>query len=67
MQLDLKTARLRRRWSVNDLAARSGVNKSTISRLERGKTAPTLKTARALETALRMRVRYPDLDGSAAA
>lgn len=52
MQLSLKAARDRKGWSLDDLAARSGVNKSTISRLERGITAPFHETATALETAL---------------
>lgn len=56
MQTDLKTARDRRKWDQKTLARRSGVNQSTISRLESGEvTNPSLDTVEKLELALRLR------------
>lgn len=52
MQLSLKDARDRKEWSLDRLAAESGVNKSTISRLERGETKPLHDTVTVLEDAL---------------
>lgn len=52
MQLTLKTARKRRRLSIPKLAAKAGVHKSTVSRLERGETRPLNDTVEALEDAL---------------
>jgi transcriptional regulator with XRE-family HTH domain len=52
MQLTLKDARREKAWSVDELARRAGVHKSTVSRLERGLVGPTLRTAEALERAL---------------
>lgn len=52
MQLTLKGAREKKEWTLDQLAERSGVNKSTISRLERGETKPLYDTVTALEEAL---------------
>lgn len=52
MQLTLKAARDKRGWTLQRLAEESGVNKSTVNRLERGETMPMLGTANALEDAL---------------
>lgn len=52
MQLSLREARDRRGWSLDQVARRSGLHKSTVSRLERGETEPSLRTAEALEVAL---------------
>lgn len=52
MQLHLKAARDRKGWTLDALADKSGVNKSTISRLERGETVPMHGTVTALESAL---------------
>lgn len=56
MQSNLKDARRRKGWSLEQLAAKSGVHKSTISRLERRETLPMLDTALALENALGLKV-----------
>jgi transcriptional regulator with XRE-family HTH domain len=48
----LRRERLRQFWSQADLAARAGVSKLTISRLETGERAPSLRTVRALAQAL---------------
>ena len=37
----LATLRTERGWSLDQLAARSGVSRTTLSRLERGETSPT--------------------------
>jgi transcriptional regulator with XRE-family HTH domain len=37
----IKTEREGRRWSIADLAARSGVSKAMISKVERGESSPT--------------------------
>jgi transcriptional regulator with XRE-family HTH domain len=37
----LATLRTERGWSLDDLAGRSGVSRSTLSRLERGEISPT--------------------------
>ncbi len=52
MQLTLQAARARKRWTLEQLAAASGINKSTISRLERSETEPMRATSDALEAAL---------------
>jgi transcriptional regulator with XRE-family HTH domain len=54
-RLTLKDARRRRRLDQVTLAKRSGVNQSTVSRLEKGRIAkPTEDTVKALERALRL-------------
>lgn len=55
MQLTLKDAREKKDWTLDQLAERSGVNKSTISRLERGETKPLYGTVTALEEALELK------------
>jgi transcriptional regulator with XRE-family HTH domain len=52
MQVNLKAARDAKEWTLETLAQKSGVNKSTISRLERGVTLPMHDTVAALEDAL---------------
>jgi transcriptional regulator with XRE-family HTH domain len=53
---DLRTARKRRRLKQEELAERSGVGQSTISRLEKGRIArPSDETIEALESALRLK------------
>lgn len=52
MQQTLRAARDSKGWSLEELAAKSGVHKSTISRLERGETAPMHGTAARIEKAL---------------
>lgn len=37
----LQRLRTERSWTLDDLAARSGVSRATLSRLERGETSPT--------------------------
>lgn len=37
----LQRLRAQRGWTLDDLAARSGVSRATLSRLERGETSPT--------------------------
>jgi transcriptional regulator with XRE-family HTH domain len=62
LQLTPKEARLRLGWSLNDAEAHSGVNKSTISRLERGIVRPTYDTVLALLKAYRLKpgaLRFP--------
>lgn len=55
-QLDLKTARDAKDWTMDELAARSGVSKATISRIESGEIAnPSNDTVVALEAALKVR------------
>lgn len=48
----LRTAREQRVWSQRQLAAESGVQKTTISRLEQGKHTPTPSTITKLAGAL---------------
>jgi len=56
MHTDLKTARDKRGWTMDELAERSGVSKATISRIEAGDVAnPSNDTVARLETALRLR------------
>jgi len=58
MATTLKTARERKGISGADLAKAVGVNKSTISRLERGLRAPMHDTALRIEKALGCAIRY---------
>lgn len=56
MELDLKTARGNKGWTMDELAERSGVSKATISRIEAGDVPnPSNDTVRHLEAALRLR------------
>ncbi len=55
MHLTLTQARARRHLSVAQLAARSGVHKATVARIERGAVQPMHKTVAALEAALALR------------
>lgn len=52
MQLTVRDARDIKGWTLEKLAEESGVNKSTICRLESGKTKPLHETVNALEDAL---------------
>lgn len=55
-QTDVRAARERKGWDQQTLARLSGVNQSTISRIESGKlTNPTMATVTALEQALKVR------------
>lgn len=53
----LREARLKRGWTQARLAARSGVGRETVARLERGRRVPSSDTVFRLEAALDM---YPD-------
>lgn len=54
MQLTLKAARGKRKLSLSKLAAKSGVTKSTINRIERGVVTPLNTTVVALEHAMEL-------------
>jgi transcriptional regulator with XRE-family HTH domain len=54
-QTTLAAVREKRRLTLEELAEKSGVHKSTISRLERGETKPEHATVTALEAALGLR------------
>ena len=55
-QLDLKTARDAKKWTMDELAERAGVNKATISRIESGEIGnPSNDTVVALEAALKLK------------
>jgi transcriptional regulator with XRE-family HTH domain len=56
--MQLKHARTRKRLTLAQLAKLTGVNKSTISRLERGHTQPYHETAEALRKALGVRIDF---------
>lgn len=56
MQLDLKTAREKRGWDQKTLATKSGVDQSTISRIEAGVTTnPANATVARLEDTLKLK------------
>lgn len=55
MQLTLKEARERRQWTLADVAERTGLNKSTLSRIERGIVRPTYDSVLALQTAFALK------------
>lgn len=55
MQLTLKRARERRGLTFAQLAAKSGVHKATVARIERGEVEPMHKTVAALEDALELK------------
>lgn len=55
MQLTLKAARERRKLTFAQLAAKSGVHKATVARIERGEVKPMHTTVNALEDALELR------------
>jgi transcriptional regulator with XRE-family HTH domain len=48
--LQIRAARIERRWTVDELATRAGVSHVTISKLERGD--PSVKLGTALEAAV---------------
>lgn len=52
MQLTLKQAREKRKLTFAQLAAKSGVHKATVARIERGEVQPMHDTVIALEDAL---------------
>jgi transcriptional regulator with XRE-family HTH domain len=52
MQLTLKKARERAELTFAQLAAKSGVHKATVARIERGEVEPMHATVIALEDAL---------------
>jgi len=41
LALRLSELRLRQGWSLDDLAARTGISRATLSRIERAETSPT--------------------------
>ena len=53
--MHLKTARERRRLTYAQLAAKCGVHKTTIARIERGAVRPMHDTVNALEDALSLK------------
>lgn len=54
--MDLRTARTKREWTMDELAERSGVSKATISRIEAGEVSnPSNDTVANLEAALKLR------------
>lgn len=55
-EIDLRSARERRRMNQSQLSERSGISQATISRLEAGQiTNPELDTVKALARVLRVR------------
>ena len=50
----LKDARVARRLSIRDVAARAGVGPSTVYRIEHGKTTPRPHIVRRLSAALQL-------------
>jgi transcriptional regulator with XRE-family HTH domain len=54
----VKKERLARGWSLRELAARSGIDFSHLSRIESGKRAPTEKIADAMDTVFPERKRW---------
>jgi len=52
----IKTARLGRHWTQQELAVRLGLARPTISNWERGRHYPRLICLRALERVLKMRL-----------
>jgi transcriptional regulator with XRE-family HTH domain len=52
MQLTLKQARDKRKLTFAQLAAKSGIHKATVARIERGEVRPMHDTVVALEEAL---------------
>ena len=44
----VKSRRIQKGWSQNDLSSLSGLSVKTIQRIENGKGAPSLETAKAL-------------------
>jgi transcriptional regulator with XRE-family HTH domain len=56
MEMTLREARKRRGWDQQTLARESGVDQSTISRIECSETGnPSSETVKRLEVALRVR------------
>lgn len=53
----LKQARHARNWTLDELSAKTGIDKSTLSRLERGLTQPMHHTAERIRQKLG-RVRF---------
>jgi transcriptional regulator with XRE-family HTH domain len=52
----LKQVRGTKGWSLQDLAERSGISRSTLSRIETGEVSPTAETLGSLSTAYRMTI-----------
>ena len=52
----LKQVRGNHGWSLQDLAEKSGVSRSTLSRVENGEVSPTAETLGSLSTAYRMTI-----------
>ncbi len=49
MQLTLKQARERKGWTLAEASTATGLDKSTLSRLERGQHRPSYDTVQAIE------------------
>lgn len=56
MKILLSDIRLNKKLSLEDLADISGVSKSTLQRIEKGKTSPTMLTMEKLAKALDMKI-----------
>jgi transcriptional regulator with XRE-family HTH domain len=54
MQLTLKRARKKAELTFAQLAAKSGIHKATVARIERGEVRPMHDTVNALEDALEL-------------
>lgn len=66
MSLRIRTERLRRKWTQTELAARSGLSTSDVSRIETGRLRPYPRQLARLARALRLapeRLLEPDEAG----
>lgn len=65
---EIRERRVQRRWTQGDLAARAGVSRQWLSRLEAGHTGAEigriLSVARALDVALTLGERAPEVPGT---
>lgn len=56
MKILLLEVRQNRNITLNDLAKKAGIGKTTINNIEKGKVSPTLKEMEAIAKALDMRI-----------
>ncbi len=56
MKILLLEVRQNRNITLNDLAKKAGIGKTTINNIEKGKVSPTLKELEAIAKALDMRI-----------
>lgn len=56
MKVLLLEVRQNRNITLNDLAKKAGIGKTTINNIEKGKVSPTLKEMEAIAKALDMRI-----------